>query len=284
MLVYPCNWWVYLYQSRVCCRQALSLMFEELSDLSDADACGSSLSDRHSDDNDDLDLYSKQNVLKSKNYSWTARNGMKVVMDTELKRGRTIPSPSMYSKRPYCVEGEGAVVVSTLESANTNQFYQSFFKTRVKSEKTDDSEDLLLKGCDDTAAVHSPAPTSHTSGATDCSAQTEKRLAPDSGLSHFPVCTCDIKMEACEHNSSDGYGVVLTGGSNCSSNSKSRGATQPTTSIIAATAEDSSSSAVADSSVKEGDVKTELVDEALQALEAKLKSSRKRRSAVLLSV
>lgn len=245
-------------------------MFEELTDLhsSVTNAAGSreSHTSTAADDEDDGELYSKQHVLTSTNYSWTARSGMKVIVDSELKQGKIIPSPSMYSRKPYIVDERDSHVVSAFESDGTADFYKSFFKCRVNPEKSrSNSEDLLLKD-DDNAVVHSPAPTSHTSGATDCSAQTEKRLASDSGLSHFPVCTCAyIKSEACEH-SSDGYGVSLT-------NSKKDCNTFVLTESVANT-----ESTV---KVKEADGNTEVLEEGpvrdLHALEAKLQSSRKRR-------
>lgn len=98
------------------CRQSLALMFDDLSDLVEPN----NNSITQTSDSDEEDSESKQEVLGGDNYSWCARNGKKVIVDSELKKGCPIPSPSMYGRKAYTIHKADNVLASTPGSSTAN--------------------------------------------------------------------------------------------------------------------------------------------------------------------
>ena len=263
-------------------------MFEELSDLVDAEPKYTNLSLDH----EDQDLETKQTMLTKTNYSWTSRNGMKVIIDTELKSGQMIPSPSMYNRKAYVSSEADCNVVTIHESDSQREFYTKQCTRHVKPDKKQRSTSIISSASED---MNSPAPTSPTSGGTITtvsSAPTERRLIPEgSTIGQFPMCngcitshgTADLKSHLHSEHSCESTDVVMSSAESTSSQLRK--------------ASLCSSVPVGGESEMSTEVKKEPVvdDEAnnfkemdksfeLEALEAKLRLSRKRRYDAIIDI
>lgn len=194
---------------------------------------------------------------------------MKVIVDSDLKQGQMIPSPSMYSRKAYTSCNADRTVVTTFELGTSSDIRSKHFRKYVNANKKYEEsvtspEETALKD-DDVATLNSPTPTSPTSGGTEFSAQsvqTEKRMLMDGGISQFPTCngciTPDLKAEFSEHS--------------CESSDVSLSAKSSDTQTKFET--NSKSSVELKSSIDE---KMAESAEGLKTLEAKLVVSRKRR-------
>lgn len=79
---------------------------------------------------------SRDLMLQSVNYSWNARNGMKVILDTQIKEDlQIIPTPSMYSKKPFTCIAKEITVVSAFETVNDDEFYRKQFRKHIVPNK-----------------------------------------------------------------------------------------------------------------------------------------------------
>lgn len=178
-------------------------MFEELSDLvrTENETC-TRTADQQVPDTD-----SKQAMLDGTNYSWCARNGMKVVIDTESKSDQPSPSLTMYDKKIYTSHNSKHVVVSAYEDGGTDKHCRRHVSSRsINGENSTDS----ISSIDS----HKPdAITSENSPVSDSLLREE-----DLGHSHvgkrvkqYPVCNgCishDVKAEVNEQRceSTDSY-------------------------------------------------------------------------------
>lgn len=251
------------------CRQSLALMFNELSDL--VDIVPQCLN--HSLDHDDQYLESKQLLLHNKpNYSWTARNGMKVIIDSDLKHGQMIPSPSMYNRTAYTCTQKDCNVVSILETDNKKEFYTKHCTKRLKVDKKR-SQSITLSEDDITA--NSPVPASPTSGGTmttESSAPTERRLIPEgSSVGQVPLCNGSCTFSQSSTATGDMKAEHMHSEHSCESSD----AVMSTTS----TAKSACESEIKKEPTTEQEAEYKQLDKSfeLEALEAKLRLSRKRR-------
>lgn len=254
-------------------------MFEECSDLVDLEP---KYTTSHSLDHEDQDLETKQTVLTKANFSWSTRNGMKVIIDSDLKAGHMIPSPSMYNRKDYISSQTDCKVVTIHESDTQREFYTKQCTRHVKPDKKQRSSSIVSSE-DDDIIMNSPIPTSPTSGgttATVSSAPTERRLIPEgSSIGQFPMCngcihgTGDLKSSVQLHSehSCESTDIVMS--------SAESTASQPTKASLSAAGESEMSQVKKEMADEEARFKEMDKSFELEALEAKLKLSRKRRYA-----
>ena len=172
-----------------CYRQSLALMFEELSVLADrtSENCDSSPIKCEEKDESYL-LERKDLMLGSENYSWCARSGMKVIVDSAPKIGQPVPTVSMYNKRSYVSHRTDYSTVNTYESSDTNQLYTSYFSK-----------------CNTDTYTPSVQPTQDIDIVTSSSNETQlSQPVQKDKIKQFPAfngcISYDIKDEPSEHN------------------------------------------------------------------------------------
>jgi len=156
----------------------------------------------HHSDSEDADISDKEQMLRQTNFSWVSRGGTKVIVDYETKPGKRIPTPSMYSKALYVCESAAETCLGTFESANSIDTLRRQFLRRAKTDRKMSSVSLPESDGSESEPP-SPVPTSPTSGGTEFSALSEKRIASDP-TSQIPICNGEHANELSTDSSDPG--------------------------------------------------------------------------------